>query len=198
MEIYREHYVLFGKKKDFKNEAVYQRKYIHLRDSIYGEELTQHLMAVHAENEERENQSKIEAQEKVLDLKEEIITRQTILNILAVSIALLLVALIFILYRNNAQKKRNNKLLEEKVKERTVELQESFDMMQRIYKEQDEIVLKASNDMKNPLNTLKGLCEVAAKEFDDEESSTYVKNISTIVDQIEEKINSLTKPDEQV
>jgi tetratricopeptide (TPR) repeat protein len=196
MEINKQFYVLYGKLNDYEKESLYQSKYIQLRDSIYGEELTQHLMAVHAENEERENQSKIASQDKVLQLKEEVITRQTILNFLAISIAVLLIALIFTLYKNNRQKKRNNILLEQKVEDRTFELLESYELMKRTYKEQDEIIQKASVDMKSPLNTLKSLCDLAAKEVEDEESHVYVKNITSIVEQIEEKVNSLLQKDD--
>ncbi len=55
-------------------------KYISLKDSVFNDELTKNLMKAEAEYQERENRSRIESQNKILALNEEVMYRQKIVN----------------------------------------------------------------------------------------------------------------------
>ena len=73
IKIYAQFSKAYRQKGDFQKTALYQEKYIALKDSIYSEELTTNLMKVEADYLERENKAKIAAQEQVLLLNREII-----------------------------------------------------------------------------------------------------------------------------
>ena len=91
---------MYIKVKNHERTAFYQQKYIQLKDSVYSEELTINLMKIEADYQERENRAKIEAQGQVLQLKEEIIKRQQILNIVVSFSILVLIAFTIVLWRN--------------------------------------------------------------------------------------------------
>ena len=163
-----------------------------LRDSIYSEELTQNLMAVQAEYEQRENKAKIESQNNLLVLKEEIIGKQQWLNILAVATVLLLVAFVITLFRNNQQKKKTNQLLELKVQERTKELSQSYQLIEKAYADQTHLIVKASSDIKSPLSTMKGLCSLALQEIEDPSAKQYMIQMDATTTHLSEMVNKLS------
>lgn len=182
---------LYTRLIDYPKAAKYQGEYIHLRDSIYGEELTQNLMVVQAEYEEHENQEKIEAQNKMLALKEQSITRQYWLTALVGVVIILLGALAVLLNKGVQRKKRVNALLEQKVRERSEQLAANYNLMRKAFEEQRRYITKASGEMKAPLETLQALCEEAAHEVKSETAQQYL-------DQLNKTTGNLTKAVERL
>src|SRR5688572_314717 len=142
---------------DMSQVAFYQSKYIELRDSVYTEELTKNLMRVEAQFRERESKGRIDAQAKILALREDVINRQRLLNVIVGLVALLLIVLIFVLIQNVKQKKLANSLLEEQVKERTIELELNHNFLLKAMLERDVQFKRMSNEIKSSLATIKGL-----------------------------------------
>src|SRR5688572_19806781 len=123
IRIYAQFFKLYQKSGDFEKIALYQNKYISLKDSVFNEALTKNLMKAEAEYQERENRSRIESQNKILALNKEVIYRQKIANASVGAIAVLVIILSVILAKNNRHKQLINRLLDERVKERTRELE---------------------------------------------------------------------------
>jgi hypothetical protein len=192
VKIDKEFSSLFFQTKDYKKAARYQHNYILLRDSLYGEELIQNLMAVTSEYEQRHNDAKIKSQTRLLDLKEAVINRQNLINTLGIITLMLLIFLIIALYLNNKQKKRINHTLEQKVRERTSELRENYLALEKAYKERDSMLLKTSNDIKQPISTINGLYSLAMVDIDKPAVREYLLKIDSTVDCLVTVINKLS------
>lgn len=169
INLYRQFFLLYEKTGNLKKMALYQEKYIQLKDSVYSEDYTNSLMRVQAEYLERENKTKVAAQQQMLDLKDEIIMRQNWLNILAGVVATLLVCIVYVLYKSNMQRKIANQLLDEKVTERTKELEASYNQLRKKLEEEDMIIGKTMADIKSTVATMKGLSSLSIKEAENQE-----------------------------
>lgn len=181
---------MFENSGDFEKLAYYQKKYITLRDSVFDQRLTTNLMKIEAEHLERENKAKIESQNKILTLNEEIIARQKYLNIFIGIVAMLLVALATVLIRNNRQKQKLNGLLDRRVKERTRELQLNRDALHRACDERDILITKTAGRINSLLATIKGLCVLGLS--DEEEPREYLKKVNTASDSIAEVLSKVS------
>ena len=157
--------------------SFYQNKYISLKDSVFNDEVTKNLMTAEAEYQERENRSRIESQNKILALNEEVMYRQKIVNACFGAIAFLVIIISVILAKSNKHKQHRNELLDERVKERTRELEMNRDALQRAWQERDALISKASSDIQSSIATLKGLCFLGAREIDHPKANEYWKQL---------------------
>ena len=189
IKVYNGLFKLYAKSGNFEKVARYQQKYIQLKDSIFSKELTRNLMKVEVEYLERENKAKIEAQNKIMALDEEIIVRQRFLNLFIGIVAILLILLAVVLVRSNRRKRMINLLLEQKVKERTTELEINSSVLQRSLEERNLQLQKISTDIKNSLATIKGLCFLGLKDSDAPDAAQYIHKIDVTSDQLLNTLN---------
>lgn len=175
---------LYNKTKNFERIAFYQQKYIQLKDSVYSEQLTNNLMKLDAEYQERENKAKIASQEQILSLKERVIRQQNITNIIIGGIALLLIMLATILYRANRQKRMINKILDQKVNERTIALEKSRETLLQASMDVDELIESTSIDINTSLQTIKLLCTHGLQKVNDPNARQYISKIDSTSDQL--------------
>lgn len=189
IKVYNGLFKLYAKSGNFEKVARYQQKYIQLKDSIYSEELTRNLTKVEAEYLERENKAKIDAQSKILALDEKVIVRQRFLNLFIGIVAVLLIVLAFVLVRSNRRKRMVNQILEQKVKERTTELEINSSVLQRSLEERNVQLQKISTDIKNSLATIKGLCFLGLKDSDAPGVVQYIHKIDVTSDQLLNTLN---------
>ncbi len=182
IKVYSQLFQFYTRLKNFEKVAYYQNNYITLKDSIYDDELTTNLMKVEAEHLEKENKAKIAFQNIVLDLNKEVILRQRFLNVFIGIIAILLIVLTLVLLKSNRQKRMVNHLLDEKVKERTRDLELNRDALQRACEARDALLHKTSSDINNSLATLKGLYMVGLKDVDDPRARQYFDKMNTASD----------------
>ena len=163
-----------------------------LSQSVHNEQLMKNLMQIHTEHEESDNKAKIASQEQILELKEDAILRQQLLNILIGIIAILFVGLAIVLYMINRQKQHINVLLDQKVKQRTVALESSLYALKRTQEEQEDLMRKASADLKSSIATMEGLCEVAHLEPETPEVyRKYLKEFDATASRLSNLINRL-------
>ncbi len=146
-------------------------------------------MRVEAEYMAHENRARIDAQNNILSTEYGIIARQRFLNIFIGIIAALLVIITFILIRTNHHKKLMNDLLEQRVKERTKELEINKDLLQRSLNERDIQMQRLSGDIKRTMATIKGLCFLGMKDKEQPTSSQYMDKIDSTSDQLLHIIN---------
>lgn len=198
IEIYRAFSDLFNKTKDYEQAASYQEKYIHLKDSIYSESLIENLTKVQTDYEERENIATIAA-------KEEVIKQQRDLNIAIAIIAMLAGLLVLVLQRSNRTIKRvnaqlseakevieeQNKLLEDKnkyldkeVEAKTVDLERVNQSLKQVNDELDNFIYKTSHDIRGPLASLKGMCNVALMDVKDPVALDYLSKLDTTAERL--------------
>ena len=182
---------LYRQNKNYKKLSFYQEKYITLRDSLFNEEVTTNLMKAEAAYVERENQTRIESQNKILALNEEVIYRQKVANASVGAIAFLVIILSVILAKNNKHKQLINKLLDQRVKERTRELERNRDALHRAWVERDALISKATSDIQSSIATLKGLCLLGAKEIDHPLATEYWKQLDKTSNGLSATLNKM-------
>jgi signal transduction histidine kinase len=191
IDAYRQFSILYDQVNDYENAADFQRKYIVLKDSVYSEQLIDKLAELQTNFAERQNLAIIAA-------KEEVITRQRMLNLSIGIIAILASLLVFVLYRSNRTVRRVNKALSEaktelqklndeldkKVKEKTASLQ-------KVNEELDNFIYKTSHDIRGPLASLKGICNLALMEVSDPLSLDYLKKLDETADKLNKILTRL-------
>mgnify|MGYP001811105046 CR=1 FL=1 len=93
LDIYKQYSEVYGKLNDYKNEALYAKKYSNLKDSAFSVELIRNLATIQADYSERENLSTIADNERV-------IRAQRYLNFAIAFIGLMAFAFIYLIMRN--------------------------------------------------------------------------------------------------
>jgi tetratricopeptide (TPR) repeat protein len=186
IKLYKQFFLLYSKKGDLGKVAFYQEKYIHLKDSVYDESFTNKLMRVQAEYLERENKEKIAAQQQLIDLKDKVIVRQTWLTALAGIAGVLLIIVVYILYKSNNQRKIVSRLLDEKIALRIAELESNYGDIQRKLEERKMAYTKTLTDIRNSVATLKDLSSSGTKDSNDTinhalEMDILINNLSEIL-----------------
>ncbi len=195
-------------KNDFKNASHYQTNYTLLKDSIYNDQLIKNLATVQSNYEERENLKTIKDKDAVLKLKEDLIQRQKSQYAFVIIIMFLIVGLAGVLYWANSRQRKSNKDLasakneiEEKnrelaqknldldrqVIERTEELNLANESLKQVNSELDNFIYKTSHDIRGPLATLKGMCNLAIMEINEPLALDYLKKL----DFTAEKMNTI-------
>lgn len=201
IETYKEFYELYNGLENYEQSSFYQQKYIALKDSVYSEKLIDNLAKVQTEYAERVNLATIAA-------KEEIIQRQRSLNVAIVVIAVLAAMLIFVLYRSNQVKKKVNAALSEakaiiedqnrqllssnidldkEVKVKNADLEKANESLRRVNDELDNFIYKTSHDIRGPLASLKGMCNVALIDVQDPVALGYLRKLDITA----EKLNTI-------
>jgi signal transduction histidine kinase/Tfp pilus assembly protein PilF len=201
IDIYRQYSIIYNRKEDFRNASVYQHKYITLKDSVYNDDLIGDLAKIQTNFAERENR-------KTIADKEEIIERQRSLNFSIIIIALLASMLIFVLFRTNRVRKKvnlalsdakaiiedqnrqllnSNYNLDRELKEKNTELQKANESLLRVNDELDNFIYKTSHDIRGPLASLKGMCNVALMDVKDPLALNYLKKLDITA----EKLNTI-------
>ncbi|HMG89897.1 MAG TPA: tetratricopeptide repeat protein [Chryseolinea sp.] len=177
INLYHELFDSYGQMKNFQKMSFYQNKYIQLKDSVYNEELTTNLMKVEAEHLEKENKAKIETQEKILALQNDIISRQRMINIFVGIAGALTIGLVVVLVQNVKQKKRANVSLEHKVKERTLALETHKIQLLNSLEERNQQMKRISTEIKSSVATIQGLCKLSLQDVSVANAGEYIDRI---------------------
>lgn len=201
IETYKEFATVYNKSNDFQKASDYQQLYIHLKDSIYSERLIDNIAKVQTQYAERENI-------KTIADNQAVIRQQRYLNVAIAIIAILAGLLILVLQRSNRVSKQvnaqlseaketiqqQNKLLEIKnkdldreVERKTADLERVNISLKQVNDELDNFIYKTSHDIRGPLASLKGMCNVALMDVTDEVALDYLRKL----DATAERLNSI-------
>jgi tetratricopeptide (TPR) repeat protein len=178
---------------NFKLIAHYSNKYITLKDGINNDALTASLMRTEADFRERQNLAKIAAQDEVILLKEEIISRQKLLNLVIGFLGITLFTFILFLFRNYQGKKELNKLLVQKVKQRTLQLEMNQNDLIKLVNERHLEIKRVSSIVTETVSTVQGLCFAGYTEIRDEKSRFYLGRILKTLERLSH--NSIAFPE---
>jgi len=188
---YASFYSLYDQLGDYKNKSLYQGKYIELKDSVLNANIINNLTKIQTNYAERENLKTIKEKNQLVTLQKEIIKRQERQYYFITLIVCLVGALAFLsFYFLKRQQKSNQALrqakawieqqnhnLEERVAERTKDLVQANDDM-------DYFIYKTSHDLRGPLVTLKGMCNVAHLDLKDQLALSYFSKFDQTVDRL--------------
>jgi signal transduction histidine kinase len=201
MDVYKHFSNLYNRTGDYQNAALYQRKYIQLSDSLIGQELVKNISKIQANYEERENIATIADRDFRL-------SQQRKLNIAWVVIAFMAGLLVLVLQfgnRNikrvnaklseakeviqmqNAELENKNRELDIEVDKKTSDLARVNQSLKQVNDELDNFIYKTSHDIRGPLASLKGMCNVALMDVKDPIALEYLKKL----DATAERLNSI-------
>jgi tetratricopeptide (TPR) repeat protein len=177
VNIYAQFCQVYQHLSNYRRLAFYQHKYIQLNDSIFSRQLTSRLMTAEAEFKERENKARIETQSQIISLNKGIILRQKRLNILAALLAAVTFTFAVFVFINSKRKQHLNKLLEQKVRERTQALEHSRNEMRKALQAKDIRMKQVSAVIVDTVNSIDGLCVTGAKEVSLSVVHSYLQRI---------------------
>lgn len=162
----RDIYVLYSRIYERTGElskvVAYQNKYMAIKDSIFNEQLATNLKDIQLDAQAKQSAMIIEQKESELQRS------RLILLLVGVILTLTLIVSILI-YRNYRVNQRMKVILEKEIKKRTAELVKSNTDLKQMTQEYDQLVYRASHDIRGPLATLLGLTNVAMQDFKEPE-----------------------------
>ena len=198
VDIYRQYSKLYNSTSDFKNAALYQSKYIQLSDSIFREDLVKNIAKVETQYEERKNIATIASNEIVIKQSRD-------LNIAGAVIVLLAGLLVLVLQFGNRNIKRvnaklseakeviqeknqelanKNKELDFQVEKKTADLARANGSLKQVNDELDNFIYKTSHDIRGPLASLKGMCNVALMDVQDPVALDYLRKLDATAERL--------------
>lgn len=179
----------YTKTNDYKNAALYSKRYSQLRDSILSEKLINNLATVQAKYAERENLSTIADNQKV-------IRAQRNLNYAIAFIVVMAFAFIYLIMRNSRTIRSLNTRLAQEVQQKTLELVKSNHSLKQVNEELDNLVYKTSHDIRGPLATLKGVCNIALMDVKDETALAFLKKLDLTSSQLNLVLDKFSRVNE--
>jgi signal transduction histidine kinase len=198
ISVYRESALTYNITRDYQNAALFQDRYITLKDSIYSGNLIKNLARIQTNYDQRENIKTIRLNEENIKLKDEQLQRQRLQYFFIVLVTLLIIVLAMVLlWANRRQHVHNaalsdakrvieeqnkqltvtNEELDKRVQEKTQDLFDTNETLIQVNDELDNFVYRTSHDLRGPLVTLKGVCNVAMLDVKDDLAQDYLKRL---------------------
>jgi signal transduction histidine kinase len=198
IDIYRQFSSLYNETNDFQNEALFQSRYIKLTDSLLREDIVKNIAKVQSHYEERENIATIASNEIVIKQSRD-------LNIAGAVIVLLAGLLVLVLQFGNRNIKRvnaklseakeviqeknqelanKNKELDFQVEKKTADLARANTSLKQVNDELDNFIYKTSHDIRGPLASLKGMCNVALMDVQDPVALDYLRKLDSTAERL--------------
>jgi len=196
---------LYESTGNYKEAYYFKNRYSALKDSIFSEELIKNIANIQLDFQEEQTQ-------EIIATKDIQIWRRTQINLLLGGITLLISALLIILYRNIQLKKRANRklaeankiiehqnkeltnvnsVLEDRVRDRTKELKKANIALKKSNEELDNFIYKTSHDIRGPLATLMGVCNIAQIDVKDNQALDYFEKLSITANRLNEILSKL-------
>jgi tetratricopeptide (TPR) repeat protein len=168
LDVYQNYATLYKERGDFENLSFVQTRYIDLKEEIYNVDMRQNISRLQSGLEQRDNIQTIESQKIRLSLDKNALAEQKNLNNLIVLAVLLFVVVIVILYKSNQQRKKMNRFLEVQVKERTQQLEASYDAARQSNDDMQAVINYTSRDIRSCIASIKGICNLVRQDHGDE------------------------------
>lgn len=213
IQLYDQLAKVYSKEHNYEKTAYYLNKYTKLKDSVYSDELIKNLAKVQTNYAERENIKTIYEQDQVLQLKQQLIERQRNQYIFIVAITLLVLGLATVLLVANRKQQRvsaelsmakvkiqdqnqllaaQNKQLDKRVKDKTADLSKTNLMLTQVNSELDNFLYKTSHDIRGPLVTLQGLCNLGLIESKDQKVTEILGKLGVQSEKMANILSRLT------
>lgn len=198
INIFKELSKTYNSVNDFEKAALFQDRYIQLKDSIYSGDLIKNLSSIQTNFEQRENLKTIRLINENIKLKDEQLQRQRLQYLFIVLVTILIVLLATVLIWANRKQHRHNAALSEakrvieeqnkeltkaneeldhRVQEKTHDLFLTNESLTQVNEELDNFIYRTSHDIRGPLVTLKGVCNVAMLDVKDELALDYMHRL---------------------
>ena len=184
---------IYSHEKDYKKALEYQLLYDRLNSKIWNGDLTRKVSRIQFDYEQRENASRLVSQANMMAMQKESLQSQKILIVLIGIAAILAMALTTVLYKINRNKQRVNDILDQRVKERTRELEINRDELKHVHDQQIILINKLSSDLASSLATLKGLSNTANVDLPQEQRA-YFNEVEATAEKLVNQVNNYSLP----
>lgn len=201
IESYKHLSNLYNLTEDFERASLYQKKLIQLSDSLIGRELVTSIGKIQAAYEERENIATIASKEVMIQQAQDFNLAVTVIALLT---GLLWLVLLFgnrnikrvnaklseakeVIQRQNRELEYKNRELDIEVDRKTIDLARVNTSLKQVNDELDNFIYKTSHDIRGPLASLKGMCNVALMDVKDPTALEYLRKL----DATAERLNSI-------
>lgn len=188
--------------EEFEKAYRYNKAYYNLRDSVYSIDKEREIAKVQASYEQ------MMQDQELASVKQEKEMQQTRTRIIGYSMAagLVLIGLLALfLYRAYNQKKEVNKQLEDRVELKDLALADIVQQLRKeiekheqtqaklesTHSELNHFIYKSSHDLKGPLASIMGLCNIAENSVSPEERQRYIELIRVSSTRLSEKLDTL-------
>lgn len=191
-ELRKDNYQLFYKihlqKGNFKEALKYESLFNQVKDSLMNKERNEIIARIQARYEmnvkDKENEL-LKKQKEILRKDNQINTlklnRSKSANYALALILILTFISLYVVYKSFQNRKKINHILEQKVQERTENLTKAKNKLLKTNKELDTFLYKASHDLKNPLSSLEGLCNIGLKDIQDSDARMYFRKQQKVI-----------------
>ncbi|MDH5476274.1 MAG: tetratricopeptide repeat-containing sensor histidine kinase [Cyclobacteriaceae bacterium] len=177
---------IYAEQENYQVAYEYQLKLAEAKDSLLNADVIKNISDIHVNIQQDKDANIIEGK----DL--EITERIQQIYLLAGTVLLALVLVLFV-YKNNRLRKRINDKLDNLVKERTKNLHNSNAALIDSRTELDNFIYKTSHDIQGPLTSLRGICEVGLLDVKDETGRLYLTKLGDTAKQLIEIISRLQR-----
>jgi tetratricopeptide (TPR) repeat protein len=160
-------------------------KYFQISDSVQGHEVINKIAALEIESQEKNTRL-------VINHKEKIVEGQAVLARLSIIIGVMLLIVIITLVIIIRHKRKLQVLSEFNINKETQLLGSASLDIQRLYLEHNHFFLKALREIRAPLATLQGVCQIALCEVRDDESRQYFQTVGDTAAQLRAFIEKVT------
>ena len=198
MEVYAQFAKTHNVIKNYQQEAQYQGKYIQLRDSLLGADLVKAIANIQTNYEERENMATIASNEIVIKQSRELSVAIAVIALLA---GLLVLVLQFgnrnikrvnaklseakeVIQEKNQELANKNRELDSQVEKKTADLAKANSSLKQVNDELDNFIYKTSHDIRGPLASLKGMCNVALMDVTDPTALDYLRKLDATAERL--------------
>jgi tetratricopeptide (TPR) repeat protein len=176
--LYRQFCILYRIKGDTGNLIKYQEKYIKVYEKLNNLSSALSFRRTELEHHEREHKLRLSAQEEALELKDQVINWQRLVVLAAVCICTLLAVLTILLMKANNKKKTYNVIMEQKVRERSKELEEKIQELRLELHGVRVTHSQALSITRHYISAINSLSDLASR--DDKHHREYFEKVSTL------------------
>ena len=159
-DLYKALQDLYSSKGDLHKVIEFQQKHMAIKDSIFNEQMANNLKEIQLDAQRKQS-------EVIIQQKDTEIERVRLITTLVGVISVLLVIVSILIYRNYRASHRMKKILEKEIEKRTRELVKSNTDLTQMTQEYDQLVYRASHDIRGPLATLMGLTNIAKQDTEE-------------------------------
>ncbi len=172
----------------------YQERLVALKETLYSIEKEKLIDQLEIRYITREKDTENKVLKLALERDHLLIAKQRYFTVFSLLFGLLFVMLSCLLYKALNRRKKYNSLLEHKIQERTIEIQEKNKALNNSYRELAEFTYMASHDLKQPIlniESFSNLCKQIAVKDSNKDLKLYTgfllnntEKLSTLVDNI--------------
>jgi signal transduction histidine kinase/Tfp pilus assembly protein PilF len=186
-DIYELYSNVYKEKGDLESALIYKDYYINMKDSVFNMQLAENLKNIELSVHRRQA-------DQIIAQKDDELSRGRTIIILTIAMTVLVLSLLFVIWRNLALEKRLKSKLSDQVAERTAELKQSNIEIQKSYAEYDHLVYRISHDIRGPITTVLGLTHVALLDTRNPDTITeYLSKIKQSASGLSVTLSKLTE-----